>query len=97
MSKPRSNTVQILNPAPGGAQYTTRKSAQQFVRRGLAVFEAGDAAIRFLNQSRRAVGSRDGISGDFWWHHGKSGGMSQLLGTLIVQAVRKARATDRSI
>ena len=35
MSTTRSNTVQILNPAPDGAQYTTRKSAQQFVRRGL--------------------------------------------------------------
>jgi hypothetical protein len=87
MSKPRLNTVQILNPLPEGANYTTRKSARQFVRRGLATFESGEAAIRFLDQTRRTiVGRGDGIGGEFWWRHGKTGGMSQLIGGIIFPA-----------
>jgi hypothetical protein len=57
MSKLRRNTVQILNPLPGGVPYTTRKSARQFVRRGLAVFERGEDTIRFLDQDRRMAPS----------------------------------------
>ncbi len=95
MSRFRFKTVQILNPLPGGAQYTTRKSALQFVRRGLAFFESGGGAIRFLNQSPRIAGSQhDGIGGKFWWRYGKTGKMSQIIGNVAFPAPRN---TDRSI
>jgi excisionase family DNA binding protein len=32
-----SNVVRIANPLPGGRLYTSRRSAEQFIRRGLAV------------------------------------------------------------
>jgi hypothetical protein len=85
MSKLRRNTVQIVNPRPGGAPYTTSKSALQFVRRGLAVFEAGEGAIRFVDQDHRIKNSKkgDGIGGEFWWRLGKTGGMSQQIGSIV--------------
>jgi len=51
MSIRRSKTVQIINPLPGGSSFTSYKRALQFVRRGLATFEAQEAAIRFTDQS----------------------------------------------
>jgi hypothetical protein len=84
MSRIRHNAVQILNPLPGGAHYTTLKSARQFVRRGLAVFESADA-ICFLNQERRASLQSDleGTDGVFCWRRGETGGMVQMLGSLV--------------
>src|ERR1019366_3331693 len=91
MSKARSNTVQILNPLPGGTQYTTHKSAIQFVRRGLAVFAIGGGAIRFLNQDLRTncAKSCDGIGGEFWWRRGMTGGMCQQIGSIVFPVMRK--------
>jgi hypothetical protein len=99
MSKTRLNTVQILNPLPGGAQYTTRKSALQFVQRGLAVFEAGDGAIRFLGQGRRIEGGKgsDGVGGEFWWRLGKTGGMSQQIGSIVFPVTHKPGRAHRNI
>ena len=98
MSKLRRNIVEIVNPLPGGAPYTTWKSAHQFVRRGLAVFEAGGNAIRFLNQERRTNNGevRDRIGGEFWWRMGMTGGMVQQIGS-IVFPVHKAGKAKRSL
>jgi hypothetical protein len=101
MSKTRPNTVQIVNPLPSGAQYTSHKSALQFVRRGLAVFEAGDTAIRFLHQDRLIElelskgGNRGG--GQFWWRPGKTGGMVQQIGSIVFPMARRRRKADTSI
>jgi hypothetical protein len=97
MSRIRKNIVGILNPLPGGASYTTRKSAVQFVRRGLAAFE-NDHAIRFLNQDRRIkpANSSDG-DGEFWWRPGKTGGMVQRIGSIIFPTTRKRSETDKNI
>jgi hypothetical protein len=99
MSRIRQNSVEILNPIPGGSRYTTRKSAVQFVRRGLAVFEADDGAIRFLNQDRRTDCARgcDGIGGEFWWRLGKTGGMSQQIGSIVFPATRIPGKVKRSL
>jgi hypothetical protein len=100
MSRIRLNTVQILNPLPGGVQYTTRKSALQFVRRGLAIFEAGERAIRFLDQDRRVKKNsqfNDGIGGEFWWRLGKTGGMSQQIGSIVFPVTPEADKEHRSI
>ncbi len=97
MSRIRQNTVEILNPLPGGASYTTRRSALQFVRRGLAAFE-GDRAIRFLDQERRierANGS-DGIGGEFWWRRGKTGRMVQQIGSIIFPTAPKRHEADKT-
>lgn len=85
MSKARVNTIQILNPLAGGARYTSRKSALQFVRRGLAVLEADNTALRFLDQDRRSLDRKqnDPIGGRFWWRRGKTGGFAQLIGSNI--------------
>jgi hypothetical protein len=98
MSRIRRHTVEILNPLPGGASYTTRRSALQFVRRGLAAFE-GDHAIRFLNQDRRIerANSSDGLGGNFWWRLGKTGGMVQQIGSVVLPRVRKRREGDKGI
>jgi hypothetical protein len=99
MSRLRRNTVQIVNPLPGGVPYTTRKSALQFVRRGLAVFEGGYEAIRFLDQDRRVISRTvgDGIGGEFWWRLGKTGGMSQQIGSIIFPVKSKSDKARRSI
>jgi hypothetical protein len=99
MSRTRLNTVQILNPLLGGAQYTTRKSAVQFVRRGLAVFEAGEGTIRFLDQDRRVISRTvgDGIGGEFWWRLGKTGGMSQQIGSIVFPVAHKPSKVHRSL
>jgi hypothetical protein len=98
MSRIRQNIVDILNPPPGGASYTTRRSALQFVRRGLAAFES-DHTIRFLNQERRIerANSSDGIGGEFWWRLGKTGGMVQQIGSAVLPRVRKRREGDKGI
>jgi hypothetical protein len=98
MSKVRLNTVEILNPLPGGAQYTNRKSAVQFVRRGLAIFEC-EGSIRFLNQDRGTVrrNGGDGIGGEFWWCLGKTGGMTQQIGSIVFPVTHKADKAHRSI
>jgi hypothetical protein len=96
MSRIRQNSVEILNPISGGVCYTTRKSALQFVRRGLAVFEHSALAIRFLDQERRIERAHcgDGLGGEFWWRRGKTGGMVQLVGSIIFPArERKAYKT----
>jgi hypothetical protein len=81
MSKIRRNTIQVINPLPGGSPYTTRKSADAFVRRGLVVFEAGDGAIRFLDQDRRIIRGegRDRSGGEYFWRVGKTAGMAQAI------------------
>jgi hypothetical protein len=93
MSRIRKNAVEILNPLPGGASYTTRKSAIQFVRRGAAAFES-DHAIRFLNQDRRIkpTNTSDGIGGEYWWRRGKTGGVVQRIGSIVFPAARKRKA-----
>lgn len=98
MSKVRLNTVQILNPLPGGSQYTNRTSALQFVRRGLAIFEC-KGSIRFLNQDRRTVGGNggDGIGGEYWWRLGKTGGMTQQIGSIVFPVTHKADKAHRSL
>jgi hypothetical protein len=98
MSKTRRNTVQILNPLPGGTSYTTRKSALHFVRRGLAAFEAGGGAIRFLDQGRRIRTSEvsDRIGGEFWWRLGKTGGMWQQIGSIVFPEMCKSGRAQRS-
>lgn len=98
MSRIRQSTVEILNPLPGGVSYTTRRSALQFVRRGLAAFES-DRAIRFLNQDRRIerANSSDSVGGEFWWHLGKTGGMVQQIGSAVLPRVRKRREEDKRI
>jgi hypothetical protein len=97
MSRIRQSVVDILNPLPGGASYTTRRSALQFVRRGLAAFES-DHAIRFLNQERRIAraNSSDGIGGEFWWRRGKTGGMVQQIGSITFPMARKRREADKT-
>jgi hypothetical protein len=99
MSRVRQNSVEILNPIPGGARYTTRKSARKFVRRGLAVFEDGDAAVRFLDDQRRTepADSSGGAGGEFWWRLGKTGGMVQQIGSAVRPRVRKRREEDKTI
>jgi hypothetical protein len=97
MSRIRQNVVDLLNPLPGGASYTTRRSALQFVRRGLAAFES-EHAIRFLNRERRiarANGS-DGIGGEFWWRRGKTDGMVQQIGSITFPMARKRRKADKT-
>ena len=47
-----SKIVRIANPLPGGRRYTSRRSAEQFIRRGLAVRRPG-GAIQFVNQQKR--------------------------------------------
>ena len=98
MSRIRQNVVDILNPLPGGASYTTRRSALQFVRRGLAAFES-DHAIRFLDQERRIerANSSDGVGVEFWWRLGKTGGMVQQIGSVVLPRVRKRREGDKGI
>lgn len=99
MYKLRHNTVQIVNPLPGGTRYTTLKSALQSVRRGLAVFEPGHQTIRFLNQNRQIENGKggNGIGGDFWWRLGKTGGMAQQIGSIIFPSTPKPGKTHRSI
>jgi hypothetical protein len=99
MSRIRQNSVEILNPIPGGARYTTRKSALQFVRRGLAVFEAGEGAVRFLHQDRRieSIKGSDAVGGEFWWRLGKTGGMVQQIGSAVLPRAPKRRGADRNI
>ncbi len=93
MSIHRRRIVQILNPVPGGGQYTTYKSALGSVRRGLAVFEADGAAMRFTDPVRHPQGSGSGDVGEgvLRWHRGKTGGMAQLLGSRALGGVE----TDR--
>jgi hypothetical protein len=85
MSKTRTNTVRIINPLPGGSKYTSHKCALQFVRRGLAVFEADYSAIRFLNQDHRINRARrsDRNGGHFWWRIGTTGGVAQRIGSIV--------------
>jgi len=47
--------VLILNPPPGGAGYTTHKTAVQFVRRGRAVWEADGRTIGSQIRFRLAI------------------------------------------
>jgi len=98
MSRIRQNTVEILNPLPGGVSYTTRRCALQFVRRGLAAFES-DRAIRFVNQDRRIerANSSDGVGGDYWWRLGMSGGMVQQIGSAVLPRVPKRRQGGKRI
>src|SRR5690348_402709 len=85
MSRIRRNTVQIVNPAPGGAQYTSTKSARQFVRRGLATFEDGESAIRFVHQNPQEPCQPNGDCGnEFWWRFGITGGMVQAVASRVV-------------
>ena len=80
MSRSRKDTVQIVNPIPNGAHYTSRKSALQFVRRGVAAFENGESAIRFLNQRRQELRRGDPDCGDeFHWRVGITGKMVQVM------------------
>ena len=99
MSRLRQNSVEIVNPVPGGARYTTRKSALQFVRRGLAVFEIGDAAIRFVDQHRRMelVEGGDSVGAEFWWRLGKTGGMVQQIGSPVLPRARQRREEIKGI
>jgi len=84
MSRIRRNTVQIVNPALGGAQYTSTKSARQFVRRGIAAFEGGDGAIRFVDQKLRERHPPNGdCSDEFRWRFGITGGMAQVVASRI--------------
>jgi len=98
MSKGRANTVQIVNPLPQGAQYTSYKTALQFVRRGLAVFEGSAKAIRFLDQDRRIDIARGGDQGDghFGWRIGKTSGFTQRMGS-IFYPMDKGRRLDKPI
>ena len=47
-----SKVVRIENPLPGGRRYTSRRSAEQFIRRRLAV-RLPDGAIQFTDQQKR--------------------------------------------
>ena len=47
-----SNVVRIANSLPGGRPYTSRRSAEQLIRRGLAV-RRSDGAIQFIDQQKR--------------------------------------------
>jgi hypothetical protein len=87
MSKSRTNTVQIVNPRPGGASYTSRRSALGFVRRGLAIFEPDENALRFINLERRERnrGHDDGQGESFWWRRGTTGGMVQRIGSVVIR------------
>jgi hypothetical protein len=98
MSKTRATTVQIINPFPGGAHYTSRKSALQFVRRGLAVLEANNTVLRFLDQDRRSNERRkdDRVGGHYWWRIGKTGGFAQGIGS-IVYPLSKVSKLDENI
>lgn len=85
MPKTRHNTVRIVNPLPGGAQYTSNRSASEFVRRGLAVLDGEGTAIRFLDQTRRIHQAQrsDGGDSQFRWRLGKTGGMVQRIGSIV--------------
>lgn len=83
MSGIRRNSVKIVNPKPGAAQYTTFKSACQFVRRGLATFD-GEGAIRFVEQNQDEQRQPKYDCGDeFRWHFGSTGGMVQVVASRI--------------
>jgi hypothetical protein len=43
--------VSIINPLAGGQSYTSLKSANDFVRRGRAIFENGQ--LRFVSRTER--------------------------------------------
>ena len=79
VSQGKSSTVEILNPLPGAARYTSRKNALRMVRRGIAV-ASGDDAILFptrewlsrLNakeaQDRLDDGFVEQRGGVLWWN-----------------------------
>lgn len=78
MPQGKPDTVEILNPLPGGSRYTSRKNALRMVRRGIAV-ASGDAILfptrEWLTQLNRKealdrmddgfVEQRGGI---LWWN-----------------------------
>jgi hypothetical protein len=76
MSKRKTSTVRIINPALGGAGFTSRKAAEQYVSRGRAVFDEDGAALRFVDQRCNRSGQDGGI---YQPVRGCSGGMTQLL------------------
>ncbi len=72
--------IEIVNPAPGGAAYTSEKKAREHMARGRGIIE--DGVFRFFDRSIRvsAVTSRDRFSiavVDRWlfphtqWFHGE--------------------------
>lgn len=80
LSPQKSKTVQILNPAPDGSRYTSRKNADRLVKRGLAVYSRGDGALTYLAsewmQILHAKAARDRMDDQFveqrggvlWWN-----------------------------
>lgn len=67
MSTHRRRIVQMLNPVPGGCQYTTYKSALHVVMRGRAVLEADGSAMRLTDsvpyaQIGGSRGAEEGLS-----------------------------------
>ena len=68
-----SNVVRIANPLPGGRPYTSRRSAEQFIRRGLAV-RCLDGAIHFLDQQQRVQMTAPGIREIFDWRGDRAAG-----------------------
>jgi hypothetical protein len=93
MSTPRRGIVQIINPVSGESRYTTRKSAMQLVRRGRAMWDADESAIRLTDQVQASnCGERGGAGqGFFQWHRGVSGGMAQVLGSQKYRADLQTR------
>jgi hypothetical protein len=84
MSIHRRKIVQIINPVPGGAQYTTDKAALQLVQRGRAVWEANQTALRFIDQVQAPMGGTGGAGEElFRWRRGISGGMAQIVGSAV--------------
>lgn len=90
MSTHRRRIVQMLNPVPGGCQYTTYKSARHVVMRSRAVLEADGSAIRLTDSVPypQIGGSRGAEEGVFRCHRGNTGGMAQVLGSTLQQPSR---------
>jgi len=92
MAIQRPRIVQIVNPAPGGSQYTSQKAAAQFVRRARAVWEAVSTSIRFIDQVQ-ASHMADPESADsavFCWRRSISGRMTQITGSAVAPSAAGA-------
>ena len=68
-----SNVVLIANPLPGGRRYTNRRSAEQFIRRGLAVRQP-NGALQFIDQQKRIAMTTPEIREFYDWRGDRAAG-----------------------
>ena len=89
--------IKILNPASGGAAYTSLQRALRFIRRGIARWEGDDllmvAKAGLLKTTPVVVDGYNSTRGPFHWYRGLSG--SDDNGVYAASAVMKAKRIDR--